>query len=216
VGLAELLGYREVRGVDLSPRMVQAANRNAEQRGHGQRITFGLGDVTQRGELPDDSADLCTFFDAAHHMPDLDAVRAVVAEMERVTHPQGLIVMLDLARLANAALTERYVETLGSDYRTLGLDHFLEDFRHSMYAAWTVDELATTVPCDSARCWIQSTPFGLPTMQLVIGLPVGRRELYMRGPMRPPIARHIPKPFHKDLEMVQRLLRFGRRRTLSC
>ena len=113
-------------------------------------------------------------------MPDLKTVRQVLREMDRISRPEGLILVMDLARLRTGQLTERYVNLLGHDYVERGLPQFFEDFRNSMYAAWTVDELRSAVPTDSRRVWCQLVPRGLPSMQFILGLPVGRRRPFIR------------------------------------
>ncbi|NIL97581.1 MAG: hypothetical protein GTO62_10720, partial [Planctomycetales bacterium] len=47
-----------------------------------------------------------------------------------------------------------------------------------MYAAWTPAELLSALPKDSDRYWYQIVPRGLPTIQFLIGLPLGRKKLY--------------------------------------
>ncbi|MBW2732621.1 MAG: class I SAM-dependent methyltransferase [Deltaproteobacteria bacterium] len=215
LGLAELLGYERVLGVDLAPAMVAAAKDNAQARGLGQRVDFTQADVTRRTVLPSGGADLCTLFDAAHHFDDMHAVKATTEEMERITHAQGTLVLLDLARLGSAELTERYVNTLGSDYRRLGLEHFLEDFRQSMYAAWTVDELREAVPAASPRRWVQLVPRGLPALQMIIGLPEGRKEPFVRGGIRPLVESRIPATMHADLRMLRLLLKLSPARVIQ-
>jgi len=85
--------------------------------------------------MGDDFFDLTSFTDAAHHMPDLATVGKVISEMDRVTKPDGLVMVMDLVRLRTAALTENYVGLLGADYLKMGLPYFFNQFRDSMYAA---------------------------------------------------------------------------------
>jgi SAM-dependent methyltransferase len=131
---------------------------------------FQTGDATNLADLADGQFDLSTFTDAAHHMPDTATVSQVLSEMERVTSPDGLVVVMDLVRLRTAKLTKRYVNLLGSDYVERGLPQFFDDFYNSMFAAWTVDELKSTVPRDSKRSWFQLVPRGLPTVQFILGV----------------------------------------------
>lgn len=168
--MAKHLKLDSLEGVDLSPRMVKAATKNSQQQGL-PRATFRIGDVTQLGDVGDATVDLTTFCDAAHHMPDLETVAAVLREMDRITRPDGLVVLMDLARLKTAKLTERYVELVGSDYLPRGLAAFYDDFRNSMYAAWTMRELAGATPRNTGRRWFQWSPAGLPTIQFLLGIP---------------------------------------------
>jgi len=130
--------------------------------------------------MGDDFFDLTSFTDAAHHMPDLATVGKVISEMDRVTKPDGLVMVMDLVRLRTAALTENYVGLLGADYLKMGLPYFFNQFRDSMYAAWTCSELATAIPLNSRRVWCHLFSKELPTLQIILGLPVGRQQAFLR------------------------------------
>jgi ubiquinone/menaquinone biosynthesis C-methylase UbiE len=178
--LAQYFGYQSIRGIDLSFPMVTTATKNAEQSDLGERIRFEVGDVTHLCTVSDQSVDLASFTDASHHLPDLEAVRRTMKEMDRVTRDEGLVMIMDVARLRTARLTERFVDTLGKDYKERGLKAFLGDFHNSMYAAWTPGELFSAIPTDSARTWCHLVPRGLPSVQVILGLPVGRTKPFVR------------------------------------
>jgi SAM-dependent methyltransferase len=131
-------------------------------------------------QIGDDVFDLTSFTDAAHHMPDIATVGKVLSEMDRVTKPDGLVMIMDLARLRTAALTENYVSLLGADYLKIGLPYFFNQFRDSMYAAWTCSELAAAIPRNSRRVWCHLFSKQLPTLQIVLGLPIGRQHAFLR------------------------------------
>lgn len=179
--LARYLDFLRVIGVDLSEPMVETATANARKQNLHERVSFQTGDATRLDQLATHSCDLATFTDAAHHLPDLETVRAVLRELDRVTSPHGLVMVMDLARLRTAELTELYVNALGHDYIERGLPAFFDDFRNSMYAAWTTRELREAIPRDSQRWWCHLVPRGLPTVQIVLGLPVGRRRPFVRS-----------------------------------
>lgn len=181
LSLARYLGCDQVTGIDLSPPMVATAQRNAIRQGVGDRVSFKAGDATCLAQFDDQSVDLCSFTDAAHHMPDLSTVTDVLREMERVTRDDGTIMVMDLVRLATAPVTERYIQVLAHDYIARGLPRFYDDFRNSMYAAWTADELRQALPQDSQRVWCHIVPRGLPTIQFLLGLPLGRRRPFVRS-----------------------------------
>lgn len=201
--LSHYLKCRSITGIDLSPPMVEVANRNAKTRGLGDRVRFEVGDATKLSR-DNSTCDLVTFTDAAHHMPDLDTVQAVMREMDRVAKPDGLVMIMDLVRLRTAALTQRYVEVLGHDYVERGLPAFFEDFQNSMFAAWTADELRTAIPHDTDRYWCHIVPRGLPTIQIILGLPVGRKRPFVRNGM-PWSPEHSPVP--RDMRGDWRMLR---------
>jgi ubiquinone/menaquinone biosynthesis C-methylase UbiE len=179
--LARYLGYESVVGIDLAERMVAVGTANAEKLALQNRVRFATGDAMDLTNIAQASFDLVTFNNAAHHLPDLETVKKVICEMMRVARPSGLITLMDLVRLRTKELTERYVNTLGADYVDRGLPAFFEDFQHSMYAAWTAKELQSAIPTSSNRTWFQLVPRGLPTVQIILGLPEGRHNLFVRS-----------------------------------
>lgn len=178
--LANYLGYEQVTGIDLSPAMIQAATQNAKAQGLEERVKFHLGDITRLDLLVKEAVDLTCFMHGAHHMPDLPTVAKVLREMDRITKPEGLIMVMDLHRLRTAALTENYLSTFGRDYIQRGFSKFFDDFHHSMYAAWTAQELRSALPPESRRWWCHCVPLGLPTTQIILGLPMGRKQAFIR------------------------------------
>ena len=205
--LARYLHYESIMGVDLSAPMVEIANQNAEKQGLETIVTFQTGDAANLAAFDDNSRDLAMFTDAAHHMPDLDTVRAVMNEMDRITKREGLVMLMDLVRLRTEALTERYVNVLGHDYIERGLPAFFEDFRNSMYAAWTAKELREAIPRDTDRCWCHIVPRGLPTIQVILGLPVGRKRPFVRRGVPWSRENHpVPPEMRGDWRMMRATL----------
>jgi ubiquinone/menaquinone biosynthesis C-methylase UbiE len=196
--LAQHLEYQQVIGVDLSSRMIAAAKQNADAANLQNRVTFEPGDATRLSGFDDESFDLVTFCDAAHHMDSLESVSAVLAGMERVTKASGLIYVIDLVRLKSKWGTEKYVQMIGRDYQDRGLDSFFTDFHNSMYAAWTPSELASAIPKNTRRSWMQIVPIGLPTVQILIGLPQCRTACFVRRPSRSRMRR--PQMLHGTLD----------------
>ena len=191
--LQTYLNYDKVTGLDLSPNMIAIAQGNARQKKLENHTSFQLADITHLKQVDDNSFDLSSCTDAAHHMEGrdktdaavrqkeaLEEVGKILVEMDRVTKPDGLVMLMDLARLRTSRLTEKYVNLLGGDYGARGLQAFFEDFRNSMYAAWTYGELETAIPKNSRRVWCHLVSKALPTLQIVFGLPVGRKELFLR------------------------------------
>ena len=205
--LAKHLNYQRVTGIDLSASMVEIASRNASMKGLQGVTVFQTGDAANLSMIDDDACDLATFTDAAHHMPSLDVVAAVIREMNRVTKPEGLVMVMDVVRLRTQALTEHYVNSLGHDYIERGLPNFFDDFRNSMYAAWTAKELREAIPRDTNRYWCHIVPRGLPTIQFVLGLPVGRRRPFLRrGVPWTKENNPIPKEMRTDWRMMRATL----------
>ncbi len=80
-----------VRGVDLTPAMVEEAARRADEEGVGN-VDFTVGDATAL-ELPNDSFDGAITRFSLHHIP---APGRVVAEMARVVRPGGWVLVSDI------------------------------------------------------------------------------------------------------------------------
>ena len=211
--LEACLKYGKTEGVDLSEPMIGAATENARRVKSAARLR--VGDAADVNDAGSSHYSLVCFNQSAHHMPDLAFVERVLTEMERVAKPDGLIIVTDLVRLKTAPLTERYVYLIGEDYHDLGLPDFFEDFHNSMYAAWTPDELREAIPTTTKRYWRHLVPSGLPTIQILVGLPEGRSKLYLRSGV-PWTAENSPVPRHLRLEwnLLQATLALGSKRAI--
>ena len=204
--LSKYLHIQHVEGLDLAEPMVAAAIRNASKQ--SAAVTFRIGNATdlKKSGIKDNFYDLVCFNQSAHHMPDLTRVQNVIREMERVAKPGGLLLITDLVRLKTASLTDRYVNIISKDYEQMGLPEFSKDFHNSMYAAWTPTELCRAIPVSTERHWYHVTPWGLPTIQILLGLPVDRSQPYWRSGA-PWASGDSPVP--KDLRQEWRLLQFS-------
>jgi ubiquinone/menaquinone biosynthesis C-methylase UbiE len=100
VELAALRPDLRLTGVDLSPDMVSAAQRNLAPL--GDRATAQVGDVT-RLPYPDDSFDLIVSSLSLHHWDDPGAA---VPELARVLRPGGQVRIYDFPFAPFGALTE--------------------------------------------------------------------------------------------------------------
>lgn len=179
--LAHYLGYERVQGLDLSPAMVETARASLPP-ALRQRVRFDVQDIGQLAHLPAESFDLVSFTNAAHHLADLGQVQQVMRQMDRLARSDGLVLVMDLARLRTERLTERYLEVFSADYAAQGLEALRREFRHSLYAAYTTDELASAVPWRSSRRrWVRVVPRALPMGQFILGLPEGRGRALERG-----------------------------------
>jgi ubiquinone/menaquinone biosynthesis C-methylase UbiE len=214
--LARYLGFDQIEGIDLSSPMVAVANANAAKEQLQDRVRFRVGDVTRLEDIATGVKDLASFTGAAHHLPDLDTVSRVLREMDRITKPDGLVMVMDLARLRTAGLTERYVNLLGADYVQRGLPDFLKDFRNTMYAAWTVQELRQAIPQDTRRYWCHIAPRGLPSVQIILGLPLGRKTVFLRsGFPWSEDQNPVPPEMRQEWNMMRWSLAWGSRRLIA-
>ena len=210
--LAKYLNFERVVGVDLSRPMIETAQRNVLSESLSNRTEFSVKDIRRLSDVDDKYFDLASFTDAAHHMPDILTVQAVLQEMDRVVKSDGLIMVMDLARLRTAGLTESYVSNLGRDYVDSGLPQFFDDFRNSMYAAWTTHELREAIPIDTDRFWCHLVPRGLPTIQVILGLPVGRKRLFLRRGFPWRAAQNpVPQAMRWEWQMLRQSLNWGSR-----
>ena len=211
--LCRYLGLGRITGIDLSPGMVDTAKKNAQSQGLGECADFRVADVTRLADVPAGEFGLASFTDAAHHMPSLAVVTEVLREMDRITRPDGLVMAMDLARLRTEELTEFYVQTLGRDYVERGLPNFFDDFHNSMYAAWTTSELFSAIPRDSRRFWCHIVPRGLPTIQVILGLPVGRKKPFVRSGLPwSPEDNPVPAEMRGEWRLLRMSLRLASHR----
>jgi ubiquinone/menaquinone biosynthesis C-methylase UbiE len=205
--LAQHNDFKQVVGIDLSVGMLEKARGNAEKK--HVRVDFRVGDARKLDMFGDSSVSLCTFNQSAHHMPTVELVGQVMQEMDRITAPDGLILVTDLARLRTQEITDQYVSIMGSDYDQLGLPDFFADFRNSMFAAWTPQELQQAVPSNAKRNWLHYVPFGLPSFQLVVGIPQAQADVFQREefPKLP-----VPRKYAVDWSLLRWSLANGRRK----
>lgn len=140
-----------LRGVDLSPRMVELTRDRAAALGRG--IDLRVGDA-EALDLPDASVDtvVCTF--SLCGIPDH---RRAVAEMVRVLRPGGLLLLADHVAAAPAPLraVQRLTEMasvplMGEHFRRRPADEVvglgLEVLARERFAAGVVERIAARVP----------------------------------------------------------------------
>lgn len=201
LALARHFGFQEVTGVDLSEPMIAAAKKHASDDAELSHVDFRVGDVTQLSDHADNSVDVCCFNQAAHHMPDLAHVAQVLAEADRVTKPDGLVLMTDLVRLRTRWITETYVRDMTADYVHRGLSAIRDDFRNSMFASWTLTELRQTEPNSKKREWTWFRPLGLPSMGVAVGCSHSQQQDCPTW-----VSKIVPPQYAQDLRLVQWLL----------
>lgn len=174
------LGYKDVTVVDASVGMLAKADENFRRAQPNSRLHIQMGDVSALRPDRFEHYDLVALTNAAHHLPDLDAVRKTLSFADKVTRPSGLVMVTDMCRLPTPDLTKRFVEFAGADFLDHDMRAMYEDMMASMFAAWSADELASACPKDSERVWFQAVAAHLPFFQVMIGLPKGRTDLFIR------------------------------------
>ena len=203
--MAKHLQLDHIQGFDLSEPMIETARENAALQGT-DHASFDVLDIT---DLEDQESvhDLTTFCNAAHHFRRISEVRAIIESMERLTNRDGIVFVMDLVRLRTRSITNRYIEIVGGDYHRRGLGDFYDDFRNSMFAAWTVNEFRHAIPANSQRQWVHLSPYGLPALQILLGLPKGTRRVWSRSGVPWPIgANPVPVPMRSQWQAVRRTL----------
>jgi ubiquinone/menaquinone biosynthesis C-methylase UbiE len=176
--LAKYSNAEKVIGVDLSEPMLEKAYRNAVKVGLSHRVEFVLADITKLPQFHDQQFDLITCTNSAHHLPTVNALHQMLVEMERLISARGTAFVMDLTRLRTAGCVEKYVQLMGQEYLASGLHKLYEDFRNSMYAAWTPDELRSSVPSTRTHQWQHFSVAPLPINQFLFALP---RAVVARG-----------------------------------
>jgi trans-aconitate methyltransferase len=101
----------EIRGYDLSPNMLELAQRNIDQAGLSDRIAVEVGDMTAfAGQAPQRPGLVSSTF-ALHHLPTREHLVRCFEQIEVVRERSGCAVQLfDLARLRNAKTHRTMIE----------------------------------------------------------------------------------------------------------
>jgi len=124
-------------GLDASPAMLEQAAATARRCGLGN-LHLQAGDMTRLEGFADASVDVVVSTMALHHLPDLAALQATFREVRRVLKPGGGLYIVDFGRLRRAGTRNFFARDRADQQPPL----FAEDFRHSMRAAFSADELA--------------------------------------------------------------------------
>lgn len=177
--ISKSLNCNSIIGVDLSEPMLIKAKENSIKERIPDYVQYIKSDVSELTAIASNTKDLVSFMDAAHHMSSLEQVSKTLKEADRIAKPDGLIILIDPVRPKTDRVAKLYHKIAGQAYVDLGLHYFNQDFRDSLYASWTSEELFTAIPRDTNRKWVQLTPFGFPSFQIVIGLPKGREDLFV-------------------------------------
>jgi ubiquinone/menaquinone biosynthesis C-methylase UbiE len=101
IRIAKLNPVLSIDAIDLSKSMLSLAEQNAREQGIGDRIRFSLGDAKQI-PFADHIFDLVVCHNMLHQLPD---PLVTVREIDRVTKPDGAILIRDVRRLPAAFMT---------------------------------------------------------------------------------------------------------------
>ncbi|GMV46041.1 MAG: hypothetical protein AMXMBFR66_14390 [Pseudomonadota bacterium] len=209
------LGFRDALGIDLSHNMIQTARTNAAAQGLDGQVRFLEGSAFDLSAFAPRSFDLVTFCNGAHQFERIEEVRRVINQADEVAKPEGMIFVLDPVRQKTRRLTEGYLQVAGQDYLDQGLSSFYRQFRESLYAAWTPEEFASAVPASTTRRWIHLLPNGLPTFQMLLGLPATQGRTYLRPGLSPlELADIVPRHATLDWRLLSGTFAAGSRTVL--
>jgi ubiquinone/menaquinone biosynthesis C-methylase UbiE len=207
--LTEILNFKKVIGYDISEQMISMAQNNALNNGLEKKLEFVVQDILKTETIPANTIDTAFFMHGAHHMTDIQDVKKILEESDRIVKPEGAVFLIDLARLSSKAITNRYVSLVGNDYRK-EYPNFYQSFKDSMFAAWSIKELKTTIPSSSSRIWCHLVPRDLPFVQIIVGLPQNRKELFIHKQGLPGelLRANVPTPFLNEWLMMKMAFSF--------
>jgi ubiquinone/menaquinone biosynthesis C-methylase UbiE len=101
IRLAKLNPNLSIEAIDFSKNMLSMAERNARDEGVGERIRFSVGDAKQI-PFPNHAFDLVVCHNMLHQLAD---PLITVREINRVTKPNGAILVRDVRRLRAPVMT---------------------------------------------------------------------------------------------------------------
>lgn len=199
--IADRYATPSLTGIDASPDMLVLARENLLARTDGSRFALLEGDILNLSKVPDHYYHITTWTMAAHHTQNLFEVGQVLSEMARVTHPDGILLVLDLGRLKNRALNDWYIRWAGKSYDAA----LLEEFAMSMNAAYTAEELAALVASSNVERLEHFAAFGLPVLQILYRPAQGRLKA---NPVRRRTALpERPASIVRDYKQIQSLFK---------
>jgi arsenite methyltransferase len=118
-------------GVDLSPPMLEAAERSREALGL-TNVEFRQGDITNLDSFKGEGFEAITSTLALHHLPDLDSLRRCARQISSLSGSTTRIYLADLLRPRRAGT----VDFLTNNSADIQPKVFNDDFRNSMRAAF--------------------------------------------------------------------------------
>ena len=156
--VAQLNPDIEFTGVDLSPTMLQDAERHTAALGL-RNVRFRPGDITRLEGIPDQSTDAVMSTVALHHLPTRQMLDDCFAQIRRVLKPGGALYLTDFSRLKSLK------SVLFFAYMNAGHQPhlFSLDYERSLRAAFLkedfVDAAARNLPPDAQVVSTFKVPF---------------------------------------------------------
>ncbi len=122
-------------GVDLSAEMLAKATGYVEEQKIGN-VEFRQENITRLSSFPDQSVDAVMSTVVLHHLPDVDALQNVFAEVARVLKPGGGIYIVDFGHLKS----ERSIQKFAYQYAHRQPELFTLDYLYSLQAAFWLED----------------------------------------------------------------------------
>lgn len=127
-------------GADLSQRMLQALREAAAAKGI-RNIETVCEDIRELPSVPEGSVDMVITTSALHHLPDSESLAATFRRIDRVLKPDGGLYVFDFGLLKSRRVRQLLVEDVGRKAPPVTA----VDYKHSLDAAFPIDEVAATV-----------------------------------------------------------------------
>ncbi len=122
-------------GVDLSSEMLAKATNYMEEQAI-DNIELRQENITKLASFPDQSIDAVMSTVVLHHLPDVDALQNVFAEVARVLKPGGGIYIVDFGHLKS----ERSIQKFAYQYANRQPELFTLDYLYSLQAAFWLED----------------------------------------------------------------------------
>lgn len=127
-------------GVDLAPKMLQAARDQASEM-KLKNIEYREADFSSLDGFADHSVDAIISSMALHHLPDRLSLKRCFAAVGRVLRPDGALYLMDFGRLKSKQAVEIFVAKVART-ETPALS---DDYRASLYASFTPEDFETEI-----------------------------------------------------------------------
>lgn len=189
-------------GVDLSDEMLDIAREHVASQGL-QNVRFERADMS-RLTMADASVDAVVSTVALHHLPDVETLERVFAEVRRVLKPSGGLYLVDFGHLKS----ERSIHGFAYQFVERQAELFTLDYLYSLRAAfWPEDwrRLAKRWLLGEAQFY---STFGMPFMVAVKSAPRRSASPELLEPLRQ-LIRELPEFHRNDLKDLKTFFGLG-------
>ncbi|MFK8258380.1 class I SAM-dependent methyltransferase [Erwinia sp. AnSW2-5] len=133
--LAQLNPESQFIGVDLSDEMLDIARKNIKEK-RISNITLIKNDITDIKSVASGSIDIAISSMAIHHLPDIDSLRTLFKEIERILTPEKRVYLYDFGKTKRTETIDFFLSTVTNDF-------VREDYRNSLKAAFSLNDFRT-------------------------------------------------------------------------